>query len=98
MDTTRSETRTETPETDALAQGFKVKATWYNNATWSRDVALLKHARRLERERDELREALEMALLTYHPSWIHPGGDKTGHRLPDPEWVIQARAALRSRS
>ena len=90
--------RGDTPETNALAQGFKVKATWYNNATWSRDVALLKHARRLERERDELREALDwiskIALTNYEQDKeLRANGARTLKRIGE-----RADAALRSRS
>lgn len=56
--------KSETPLTDAVAKLHPVKATWYNNATWGRDQALLAHARKLEQRNARLAEALDSFCLS----------------------------------
>lgn len=43
---------------------------------------------------DDLVAALRAAVNTYREQWAHPGTDRTGHLLPAPEWVTNARAVL----
>lgn len=57
--------------------------------------ALLAECKRLQASEAALREALHSAYdANYRPVWSHPGSDPQGHRLPDPEWAVEARAAL----
>ena len=50
---------------------------------------------RLLADNKALRTALEAALASHRESWAHPGtGRHDPYKLPDPEWVTQARTAL----
>jgi hypothetical protein len=47
-----------------------------------------------ERRVATLEEALTLALKSYRPTFVQNGESKTAEPIPDPLWVVLAKAAL----